>query len=285
MRHVRMLGLCLLAVFVVGAVAASGASAKLPEFGRCEPTEGGTGGRYGNASCTAVVKPLHGAYLGSYEWHPLVGEEILIPLGLSEPFVFETAAGVRIECTGVGPSDLGELFGAKAVRTPLWVLESCHAGETSFLCQSTLAPEEGEISNFLSWLGEGGSGWPGQLGLVKKGAEPVVGIDYTVLNHERAYPPISCEGGLSTIWVGGSPKGSNSFISTIGPVDQMTETFTEKLSESGPGVATPTKLLGHGKAGMKAFRGSEWEPVAMTGTWTEQVENDDEHPIEIKAMP
>ena len=72
MRHVRMLGLCLIAMFAVTAVAASGASAAkfTPEWGQCVPTESGSGGHYGNAGCTAKVKAYHGQYLGAYEWYP-----------------------------------------------------------------------------------------------------------------------------------------------------------------------------------------------------------------------
>ena len=61
MRHVRMLGLCLIAVFAVAAVAATSASA-LPEWGRCEAK---TGGNYTDANCTVKAKPKGS---GSYEW-------------------------------------------------------------------------------------------------------------------------------------------------------------------------------------------------------------------------
>ena len=60
MRHVRMLGLCLLAALAVGAYAVSSASA-LPEFGKCEAK---AGGKYKDANCTEKAKKGTGAY----EW-------------------------------------------------------------------------------------------------------------------------------------------------------------------------------------------------------------------------
>ena len=61
MRHVRMLGLCLVAVLAVGAYAVSSASA-LPEWGKCEAK---AGGNYKNSNCTEKAKPKGS---GSYEW-------------------------------------------------------------------------------------------------------------------------------------------------------------------------------------------------------------------------
>ncbi len=61
MRHVRMLGLCLVAVLAIAAVVTSSASA-LPEWGKCEKT--GPGGKYSDANCT--VKAKKGA--GEYTW-------------------------------------------------------------------------------------------------------------------------------------------------------------------------------------------------------------------------
>jgi hypothetical protein len=57
-RHVRMLGLCLVAVLALGAYAVSSASA-LPEWGKCVAK---TGGKYTNSGCTTKGKG------GSFEW-------------------------------------------------------------------------------------------------------------------------------------------------------------------------------------------------------------------------
>ena len=62
MRHVRMLGLCLIAVFAVAAIAVTSASA-LPEWGQCYKK--GAGGKYTDVNCqhkSSTKSP------GEYEW-------------------------------------------------------------------------------------------------------------------------------------------------------------------------------------------------------------------------
>jgi hypothetical protein len=59
-RHVRLLGLCLVAMLVVGAYAVSSASA-LPEWGKCEAK---TGGKFANSNCTEKAAKGKGAF----EW-------------------------------------------------------------------------------------------------------------------------------------------------------------------------------------------------------------------------
>jgi hypothetical protein len=75
-RHVRMLGLCLVAVCGLAiVVAASSASAAEPEYGRCVATKGG---HYQNNSCTEEApKSKTGKFKGKYEWKAgaPVGEE------------------------------------------------------------------------------------------------------------------------------------------------------------------------------------------------------------------
>jgi hypothetical protein len=63
-----MLGLCLVAVFALGAVLAAGsASAAEPEWGRCVTAKGG---HYANNSCTkeAPINKKTGKFTGKYEW-------------------------------------------------------------------------------------------------------------------------------------------------------------------------------------------------------------------------
>lgn len=88
MRHVRMLGLCLVAAMAVAALGASSAFAGA-EFGKCEAKPGGN---YKDANCTEKAKPKGS---GSYEWRK--GSE-LPPVkftGASEGETqFETTGGV-----------------------------------------------------------------------------------------------------------------------------------------------------------------------------------------------
>jgi len=50
-----MIGLCLIAVFAIGAVATTSASAAAPEFGRCVKKAKAEGSGFSNAGCTAAV--------------------------------------------------------------------------------------------------------------------------------------------------------------------------------------------------------------------------------------
>jgi hypothetical protein len=64
MRHVRMLGLCLVAVFAMAAVATTSASAL--EWGQCYHF-GPIGGKYTDSNCTKKAKKnTAGEYLGEY---------------------------------------------------------------------------------------------------------------------------------------------------------------------------------------------------------------------------
>lgn len=281
-----------IAVGVVAGIAglagvAPAAWAKLPEFGKCTATESGTGGKYTDAACTVHAHSKHGVPQGGFEWHPLTGEVDEHPLSIEGALSFDTASGARIECKSAKSHDVAELVAPESTHTPLWALEECTAEGQE--CHSSVSVNEFEITNEDAWFEEPGEpgqpapGWAGTLGFVKRAPAPEVGIAYLVKNHERAYPPISCMGPVETVWIGGDPKGTNTFISTVTPLDQMTTSFTERLSESAPGIQSPTKLLDKGKAGLQAFRANHWEPVALTGVWHDAVEGGEEE-LEIKAV-
>ena len=59
MRHLRIIGLCLAAVFAIAAVTASTASAKKPEWGKCVAQ---AGGKYLDGACQTKGKG------GCFEW-------------------------------------------------------------------------------------------------------------------------------------------------------------------------------------------------------------------------
>jgi hypothetical protein len=62
-RHVRMLGLCLVAVLALCAYAVSSASAANPEWGKCVAK---AGGKYEDSNCTTKAKGKTGKH--EYEW-------------------------------------------------------------------------------------------------------------------------------------------------------------------------------------------------------------------------
>ena len=101
MRHVRMLALCLMAAFAVGALAASSSSAALPEWGKCVKLPAiikgkeKTKGKFGNANCTepgTEYEFLKGtAELPSTEFENNM---------TSEKAKLETSFGLQVKCTG-----------------------------------------------------------------------------------------------------------------------------------------------------------------------------------------
>ncbi len=73
MKRIRIVGLCLVAVFAFGAIVASAAQAAGPEWGRCAPQKKG---KYTEGNClTEAAQNKHGVYKGKYEWVSLVEEE------------------------------------------------------------------------------------------------------------------------------------------------------------------------------------------------------------------
>lgn len=70
MRHVRILGACLVAVFAIVAIAATTASAAEPEWGHCVSVKKGF---YGNSNCTGAKVEKKGKPKGTFEWVPGAG--------------------------------------------------------------------------------------------------------------------------------------------------------------------------------------------------------------------
>jgi hypothetical protein len=69
MRHLRMVGLALVAVFAMAAVVATSALA-LPEFGKCE-VQAKHEGKYANNNCTTKAKVVNTKPTGEFEWTPM----------------------------------------------------------------------------------------------------------------------------------------------------------------------------------------------------------------------
>lgn len=284
----RVIGVWLLVVIAL-AVTAATASARLPEWGKCKPTESGKGGRYADPGCT-VKTPAKGSRSGGYEWTPLGEEFQLRPMSLVGTLTFETKAGKKIQCTTLESESHAMAVGPRGARTPLWELDGCTSEGRE--CDSQLSFHKGEINDLYAWFeepaeeGDPVPGWEGQLGFVegKGGPSPVVGLAYTIKNHERLFEPVICLGPIGTVWLGGERKGGNAFIGAISPVDQMTGEFTETLSQSAPGIQNPTKFQGHKPAVIYAFLEDHWEPVAITATF-QYLAEEGEADLEIKAMP
>jgi hypothetical protein len=112
-------------------------------------------------------------------------------------------------------------------------------------------------------------GWVGKLGFISgRGSEsPLVGVQYTVKNNEKEPfgEPVVCEGGPGTVRIR-ARKGKTSSISTIGPVNTITDEFTQIYGESAPGVPSASSLEGKKPEHFEMFVRQHWEPAAMVAT-------------------
>ena len=119
MRHVRMLALCLVAAFAVGALAASSSSAALPEWGKCvklpatikgKEKKAGTG-KFSNSNCTEATTG------GEFEFvkgtSELAGGTAFTNTMTSDKAELETSFGLGVNCTA--QTATGELSGTKEV--------------------------------------------------------------------------------------------------------------------------------------------------------------------------
>jgi hypothetical protein len=196
-----MLGICLIAMFALGAIMAGGASAKLPEFGACEAAPNHEG-KYADANCVQPVKKVFKKYTGGYEWY--AGNEFGTIRGEGFPSgwdahlrsggsrsgglkiaagensigttTFEDSAGKQMVCSGgyinvvTGPAN-------NQVQFREIYLTGCQVG--SAYCTSSGGFEPGEVNNLyeFSYTESEESAIPfvGTLGYINK-ADHTVGL-------------------------------------------------------------------------------------------------------------
>jgi hypothetical protein len=281
------------AALMLGVVLAAPAQAGLPEWGTCRATPTRTGGRFEDAGCVTRAGRRAGVPRGAYEWSGVAaGMQVRLTTATMEGSLkIETAAGRMIECTRLGSESFARARGPNATATPLWEFGGC-SSEGSGCQTGASAISLGEINNLFAWQeepaepGRPAPRWGGRLGYVSKETDPrTVGILYTVANHERLFTPVSCDGPIGTVWIGGGPKSRNSFLSTIGPVDTMTSGFTERFAQGGPGVEAAVGLEHHAPAGLLAFLENHWEPVTITAAFHFTCIETASGELEIKADP
>jgi hypothetical protein len=153
-KHLRLVGLCLVAVFAMAAVTAASSSAALPEWGKCVkvPTivkgKEKTKGKFGNANCTepgTEYEFLKGATeLPSTEFTNSM---------TSEKAELETSFGLGTNCTG--ETARGFLSGSKEVSNVSVTFTGCFVNIIpEFVCENNFKEEEGEERNFKYIKGE-----------------------------------------------------------------------------------------------------------------------------------
>ncbi len=279
MRHVRMLGLCLVAVFAVAAVAATSASA-LPEFGQCYAK---AGGKYSDRNCQTKAKKGK----GEYEWRKATevgksekqfrghnvgsggvltadiricnaGTYILLKVSrklceegggeYSEP-AYET----YVECES--ETNSGEEAGTKEVKNVSVVFRGCKLFGTTPCGNSG---EEGVI--YVNPL-------KGSLGYISK-PKKEVGIVLEPVTKKGLFAKFACSGDTLEVGVGSEKEGAayspektggyDGIISPIAPVNTMTSGLTQTYSINSELENIPSH-----------FEGKHNELLETSGTVTE----------------
>jgi len=146
MKRTRIMGLCLVAICAVFAVATTSAFAteNLPHYGKC--IKGAIGsGPYSNAGCTKLAKVVEKEL---YKWQPLTTTVKFTSLKKKEtgPAVLEGSSGSEISCTVQKETKEGEYGpGGDEVKNVVGEFQNC---ETSgFKCKSA-GQSEGNIDTF-----------------------------------------------------------------------------------------------------------------------------------------
>jgi hypothetical protein len=147
MKRMRIMGLCLVALFASTAVMAASASAEAPEYGRCLAK---AGGKFKEGACKTASKPGE----EKFEWYAAFGsEKPLVKRTYKAKAVATETAKIQLEGTGekLGvktvvackeQSSEGEITGNKEDTAKAIVFKGC---ESSKVACSTTGAETGEI--------------------------------------------------------------------------------------------------------------------------------------------
>ena len=234
MRRIRSAGLWLVAVFAIGAIAASSASA-LPEFGKCVAAPGT--GKYTESNCVKKAKTL----TSEKQFEKKTAKEIAKPgiSGTSGTSFLEGESGVKIVCsagsnTGKMDKD-GTTLAAKAVESIVAKFTGCGIPAFGLQCKSGATAEE-IVTNTLE----------GNL-VYKSKAKKEVLQELHPLVKGGAFASFECGGGAVTVVVKEKPvseggkEGHNCIFSTVAPVNVMSNTGKDiyKGSETEAGHQVP----------------------------------------------
>jgi hypothetical protein len=263
MRHLRMVGLCLVAVFAMTAIAATSASA-LPEFGKCV-VQAKHEGKYANSNCTVKAKKVNEKFTGEFEWVKATslpnksfrGEGGAGVLNVIARFCegskgvgsertaaceakgWEEAA-IAVECTS--ETAHGEVTGTKEVTNVAVKFKGCKLFG-SIPCSNAGVEE---INTHVL---------KGKLGYINK-AKHEVGIDLNPKVAKGEFARFDCSGAVAVV-VGTDPKltgesapvylpngGGDGIISPIEPVNTMTTKYTQTYTTTALDENIPNKFEG-----------------------------------------
>jgi hypothetical protein len=226
----RIMGLCLVAVFAVTAFAASSALA-LPEIGRCV-AQAGTG-KYKDANCTEKAGKLVSEK--AFEFKKGAAAEGVGSTGFSSAGgagTLETVSGTKITCetqsaSGKYDQDAGLI---KEVEGVIATFKGCSLPLLGVKCNTAGSPE-GEIkTNLLK----------GPLGYIsgEKTKTPVVGQELTPEKAKGHFAEFECTSSVKVVVKGKEgpaegKTGGNCIIAPVKNANEMSLTATQTYEGAG----------------------------------------------------
>jgi hypothetical protein len=231
--RIRIIGLCLLAGFAIGAIAAPGAGAANPEFGRCLKTTPKKLNNYDNAKCIKLASEDPGSEAeklakGNFEWTTtIVKKGFTAALKPTTIATLETKAGTKVTCKALEAK--GQITGLTTISVSQTDFSGCESG--GIKCNTSGAGtgiiKVKELEGELGVISKGSPSTKDKIGTVlwPKGGSPTSGSEFV---------EFAC-GGLTV-------KVKNSVIAPI-PANAMKLSATVKYTAS-KGVQKPTKFEG-----------------------------------------
>jgi hypothetical protein len=138
MKHLRVIGACVLSAGAIGAVAATNASAIAPEFGRCLKVTPKALSNYDSAKCLKLANEDTGTEAeklakGNYQWFPgVVKNKFTTAIKEGTIATLETISGTKVTCTG--EKSIGEFTGLKTVGNMTVHFTGCETNKVK--CES-----------------------------------------------------------------------------------------------------------------------------------------------------
>jgi hypothetical protein len=253
-------------------MAASAASATLPELGRCVKTLTPRTGEYAALNCLRKVV----GNKGNYEWIPGPGSQSKFT-ALAGEVKLETVGKQKVQCTDAVFT--GEYTGPKTQVVEV-VLNGCLGATKKKSCQTNPA-EQSDINT--------GGQVEGELGFIEGAEQKKVGIDLKPKSPGKTMFVFTCGGLPPELPTEGEPWiVEGSVISLITPINAGPRTELHDAYRAVRGKQVFEKLEGGSTDVLSAMRGLPPGPAEQTGlTMTGEEKSwfivEDEEEYEIKA--
>jgi hypothetical protein len=263
MKRVRIVGICFVAAVAIGAVAAAGASAEAPEYGRCVKGVAHEGG-FATSGCIGIDTEDND---GIYSWVPGV-----VKGGFTESSTtgstIETVKGTKVTCKTL--SAAGEFVGTKEFVLPTGMkLNGCTSGGIPYNTEGAAAEEV--VTNPLT----------GHLRIEKFGAEPSKDklVNELVPTSGGLYATIKA-GSFRVEW---RPESTGGVLNTL-VVNKMLKSssnkYTSTQGEEKPSGYEPEEGVTVPAGFESSFGGSPFEEFA----WTITIAQTNEEAVEASTV-